>query len=167
MRLIPNKLHVKFSMNVTPRFPVFPRCYTLTHSDSTGELFLTIADTFDRRQISSWYTRFMRDEVLAEWQTYKGNASLLVHCHLSGGLILGTASWRYKIFRRELPLVLEAFRYGDRKFFSAHPELDQTMVIVKFHVARSADQNQEVWGTMSQYAFTSEFDRDLLMGNSI
>jgi hypothetical protein len=93
----------------------------------------------------------MRDEVLAEWQTNQGSTSLLVHCHLSGGLILGTAPWRYQIFQRELPLVFEAFRYGDRKFFSAHPELDQALVMVKFHTARSAEQRLEQWGTMSRY----------------
>jgi hypothetical protein len=44
------------------------RCYTLTHSDTTGELFLTIGPDFDRAQISGLYTRLMRDEVLAEWR---------------------------------------------------------------------------------------------------
>ena len=43
------------------------RRYTLTHSDTTGELFLTIAPEFDPGQVSGWYTRFMRDEVLGEW----------------------------------------------------------------------------------------------------
>jgi len=151
MRLIPNKLHVKLSMNVTPTDPVVPRCYTLTHSDSTGDLFLTIAESFDRRQISGWYTRFMRDEVLAEWQINQGSTSLLVHCQLSGGMILGTASWRYQIFQRELPLVFEAFRYGDQKLFSVHPELDQAQVMVKFHATRLADQREEQWGKMREY----------------
>lgn len=154
MHLIPNKLHVRLSMNVTPTDPVLQRCYTLTHSDSTGDLFLTIAESFDRRQISGWYTRFMRDEVLAEWQISQGSTSLLVHCHLSGGLILGTAPWRYQIFQRELPLVFEAFRYGDRIFFSAHPELDQALVMVKFHTAQSAEQPLEQWGPMNKFSFS-------------
>ncbi len=158
MRLMPNTLHVKFSTNVTPTDPVFPRCYTLTHSDSTGDLFLTIADSFDTRQISGWYTRFMRDEVLAEWKTDQGSPTLLVHCHMSGGLILGTASWRYQIFQRELPLVFEAFHYGDQKFFSAHPELDKAQVMVKFHTTRSADQRLEQWGTMRDYKFAYQSD---------
>ena len=152
MRLIPNKLHVKLSMNVSPKDPVFPRRYTLTHSDSTGDLFLTIAESFDKRQISGLYTRFMRDEVLAEWQTNQKLTYLLVHCHLSGGLILGTASWRYQIFQRELPLVLESFRYGDRGLFLAHPELDRAMVTVKFHATELADQREEQWGQMREYS---------------
>ena len=152
MRLIPNKLHVKLSKNVTPTDPVIPRCYTLTHSDSTGDLFLTIAESFDKHQISGWYTRFMLDEVLAEWQISQGSTSLLVHCHLSGGLILGTVPWRYQIFRRELPLVLEAFRYGDRGLFISHPELDRASVTVKFHAARLADRREELWGQMREYS---------------
>lgn len=41
--LNPNKLHVDFMGSVTQEGPVVPRAYTLTHSDSTGDLFLTIA----------------------------------------------------------------------------------------------------------------------------
>jgi hypothetical protein len=67
-RLAPHKLHVTFVSGVSREGPVVPRAYTLTHSDSTGELFLTVGPTYDRRQISGWYTRLMRDEVLAEWQ---------------------------------------------------------------------------------------------------
>jgi magnesium dechelatase len=152
MQLNSNKLHVKLSEKITSTDPVFPRCYTLTHSDSTGDLFLTIGESFDRGQISGWYTRFMRDEVLAEWQVNQGNMFLLVHCHLSGGLILGTASWRYQIFQRELPLAFEAFRYGDRHLFIAHPEIDQALVKVKFHATRSADQREEQWGNLREYS---------------
>jgi hypothetical protein len=152
MRLIPNKLHIKLSKNVTPTEPIIPRCYTLTHSDSTGDLFLTIGESYDQQQISGWYTRFMRDEVLAEWRTNQGSTSLLVHCHLSGGLIMGTASLRYQIFKRELPLVLESFRYGDRGLFIAHPELDQAIVTVKFHTTRLVDQRVEQWGQMREYS---------------
>jgi hypothetical protein len=67
-RLDPRKLHVQFAPGVMPQGPLAPRRYTLTHSDSTGDLFLTVAPEVDRKQIAGWYTRLMRDEVLAEWQ---------------------------------------------------------------------------------------------------
>ena len=66
-RLRPGKLHVRFAGGASPEGPVHPRCYTLTHSDATGDLYLTIGPAHDREQISGWYTRLMRDEVLAEW----------------------------------------------------------------------------------------------------
>jgi len=154
-RLSRDKLHIKLSGEITLTDPVIPRCYTLTHSDATGDLFLTIGESHNRTQISGWYTRLMRDEVLAEWQISQGVLFLLTHCHLSGGLIFGTADWRYKIFQRELPLVLEAFRYGDRQLFAAHPECDQALVKVKFHASRIADRRVEEWGQMKQYSFVS------------
>jgi len=73
----------------------------------------------------------MRDEVLAEWKV-DDNPSLNVHCHVSGGLAFGKASWRDKIFRQELPLVLETFRYGDRFLFESHPRLDDAPIWVHF-----------------------------------
>ena len=43
--------------------------------------------------------------------------------HVSGGhfLLSWIAALRLFIFRRELPVVLEAFRHGDRALLDAHP----------------------------------------------
>jgi hypothetical protein len=131
--------------------PVVPRCYTLTHSDRTGELFLTIGAVYDRAQVNGCYTRLMRDEVLAEWGEGEGGLALHVHCHVSGGLVVGTARWRDAIFRHELPLVLEALRYGDRALYAAHPALDGAPIWVHFHSPRPAYDRVEPWGTPSDY----------------
>jgi hypothetical protein len=151
-RLRPEKLHVRFVPDTTPEGPVTPRCYTLTHSDRTGDLFLTIGPDHDRQQISAWTTRLMRDEVLAEWRAEDGGPSLQVHCHVSGGLVLGQAGWRDAIFQRELPLVLEAFRFGDRRLFEAQPELDQAPIRIHFHARQSRYDRVESWGTPADYA---------------
>jgi len=87
-RLQPEKLHVQFVRSVTAKGPVIPRRYTLTHSDVTGDLFLTIGPDYNREQISSLYTRLLRDEVLAEWKESPDGLSLHVYCHVSGGFIL-------------------------------------------------------------------------------
>jgi hypothetical protein len=128
-----------------------PRCYTLTHSDTTGDLYLTIGPEYDREQISGLYARLLRDEVLAEWREGEGGLTLHVHCHVSGGLVVGSAGWRYAIFRRELPLVLEAFRFGDRALFEARPELGQAPIWVHFHAARPRYDQIERWGVPEDY----------------
>jgi hypothetical protein len=153
-RLDPARLHVTFAPGVSPQGPVIPRAYTLTHSDSTGELFLTVGSTYDRRQISGWYTRLMRDEVLAEWQA-EDSPRLDVHCHVSGGLVVGSARWRYDIFRGHLPMVIEAFRHGDRELFAAHPHLDEARVMVRFHSARARFDVTEDWGRLRDYRGTA------------
>ena len=150
-RLRPEKLHVQFEEGATPEGPVVPRRYTLTHSDATGDLFLTVGLEYNQAQVSGWYTRFMRDEVLAEWREDQDGASLHVYCHVSGGLVLGTAAWRYAIFQHELPLVLEAFRYGDRAIYQARPELDQAAIRVHFRSARRRYRRTERWGAPADY----------------
>ncbi len=150
-RLKPDKLHVRFGAGVTPSGPVMPRRYTLTHSDLSGELFLTVSSEYNRRQISGWYTRLMRDEVLAEWRKDAEGAALHVHCHVSGGLVFGTAGWRYAIFRQELPLVLEALRYGDRLLFAACPTLDAAPILVHFYSWRRRYRRVERWGAPADY----------------
>ena len=144
------KLHVKFSEGITPKDPVLPRAYTLTHSDSTGEMFLTIGSMHESGQISGWYTRLMRDEVVAEWQS-EDKPELHVHCHVSGGLVFGPAGWRDSIFRHHLPMVLESFRYGDKAFFEAHPDLDRTTIWVHFHATQKRYDRIEDWGKPVDY----------------
>jgi len=150
-RLVPAKLHVTWGEGAAPAVPLTPRCYTLTHSDQTGDLFLTIAPEVSRAQISGWYTRLMRDEVVAEWVEGEAGPELRVHCHVSGGLALGGAGMRDAILRRELGLVLEAFRWGDRELYAAHPGLDQAPIWVHFDSDNPRYQKVERWGAPVDY----------------
>jgi len=149
--LNPEKLHVIYLTGTEPGDITIPRRYTLTHSDITGELFLTIGSEYDTKQISGLYTRFMRDEVLAELCGEGDSRLFRVYCHVSGGLLFGTASWRYNIFKSELPLVLEAIRYGDRSIFEQEPELDSVPVFIHFNSKDSRFNKVEEWGTMFEY----------------
>ena len=117
----------------------------------TGDLYLTIGPDYDLRQISGLYTRFMRDEVLAEWEDGQGGPSLHVYCHVSGGLVFGRAGWRDAIFRSEMPLVLEAIRYGDRILFAANPRLDNAPVLVHFQASQPRYNKTEEWGILADW----------------
>jgi hypothetical protein len=150
-RLRPEKLHVTFAPGARSQGPPIPRAYTLTHSDLTGDLFLTIGPRHNREQISDLYTRLIRDEVLAEWSETTEGFALHVHCHVSGGLVLGSAGMRLAIFKRELPLVLEALRYGDRRLFEAQPALDEAAIKVHFHAAQQRYDRVEGWGVPADY----------------
>ena len=151
VRLRPERLRVTYLHGVTPETPIVTRRYTLTHSDSTGELFLSIGPDYNHKQISGLYTRLMRDEVVAEWKEDENGVALHVYCHVSGGLVFGRASWRESIFRSEMPLVLEAIRYGDRRFFDANPNLDNSPILVHFQSSKSDHTKIETWGTPASY----------------
>ena len=150
-RLNPDKLHVTYLAGTTPENLILPRHYTLTHSDRTGHLFLSIGGKYETKQVSRLYTRLMRDEVLAEFAKEEDSLAFRVHCHVSGGFVLGTAKWRYNIFRYELPLVLEAIRYGDRTLFEQNPELDNAPVLIHFKSTDIRFNKVENWGSMADY----------------
>jgi hypothetical protein len=150
-RLNPEKLHVTYLAGTTVGDLVLPRRYTLTHSDITGELFLSIGKQYQLKQISGLYTRLMRDEVLAELSGNGEGPALRVYCHVSGGPVLGTAGWRYSIFCSELHLVLEAFRYGDRTLFDRNRQLNNAPVFIHFQSTHSRFNKVEKWGTMDDY----------------
>jgi hypothetical protein len=150
-RLNPDKLHVENTTGDTTVNFDLPRRYTLTHSDRSGDLFLVIAREYDRKAIVRLYTRLMRDEVLAEIISSGGSLELRVYCHVSGGLVIGTAKWRNSIFQAELPLVLEAIRYGDRSFFENDPDSDGVPVRVYFQSTSRKYDRVESWGVLAEY----------------
>ena len=133
-------------------YEFIPRTYTLTHSDKTGDLFLTIDRKFDKKQIASFYTRFMRDEVLGEWViTENKKYNLYLYLHISGGIVFGWARMREKIFRSHMSLVLKVIRYGDDPLFQKMNELDYAEVIVFFQSPRKAFNKQENYGKLKKF----------------
>jgi len=146
----PRKLHVTFHGDSSTGMLETPRRYTLTHSDVTGELFLTIGAEYDQKQVAGFYTKLMRDEVLAEF-TNGGQPELHVYVHVSGGLVFGFASMRNAILHYHMSMALEAIRYGDREIFCQHPELDDARIFVHFASHRKRYHQVEEWGQMRKY----------------
>ncbi|BAK17900.1 hypothetical protein SSIL_3477 [Solibacillus silvestris StLB046] len=145
----PERLSVEYRDGVTATDPVISRHHTLTHSDDTGELFLTIGTQFawDKVNID------MRDEVIGEWKTNGHciyyNAYVMVN---KEGQDFNTAMRRYEVFRRELPLALTAIRYGDRFLFNVYPALDNGLIIVNFISTYPQLYKQEIFGTFSSFS---------------
>nr|XP_043606400.1 protein STAY-GREEN homolog, chloroplastic-like [Erigeron canadensis] len=129
-----------------------PRTYTLTHSDITSKLTLAISQTINNSQLQGWYNKLYRDEVVAEWRKVKGNMSLHVHCHISGGhfLLDLCARLRFFIFTKELPLVLKAFAHGDGNLLNNYPELQDASVWVYFHSNIQEFNRVECWGPLKE-----------------
>jgi hypothetical protein len=145
------KLHTTCRKSLQKGKEFIPRKYTLTHSDSTGELYLTIDCDFDYTQISKLYTRFMRDEILAEWQRNEQINELHVFAHVSGGIVFGWASLRYRIFKHHMPLVLQTIREGDTQLFHIFPFLDDAPIYVHFKSKNKKYNKTENYGFLKEY----------------
>lgn len=142
------KLTVEFVDGVHTTEPVIPRRYTLTHSDRTGDLFLTIGMTYAWHNLNP-----MRDEVLGEWRQARGCLYYGIHVYIDQGEYdFHKAAMRNEVFRRELPLAITAIRYGDRKFFRTHPSLDLAPIFITFISSYIPLSKQEYWGTFQQFS---------------
>lgn len=145
------KLHVKYISDFNSKEPISQRRYTLTHSDFTGELFLSIGVKFDEKATSGFYTRIMRDEILAEWVKEGEHYSLHVYCHVSGGIIIGTARWRNAILRREIPFVLKSICQGDKEFLKNYPKLENGSIFIHFQSSNKKYNKIEKWGVIKDF----------------
>lgn len=134
----------------------FRRRYTLTHNDLTGYLTLSIGKEYNESQLSGWYTKILRDEVLAEWKVSESSDGdhnrtfeLHVYCHVSGEEMWpAPAGLRSFIFQREMTLVLETISYADREMILSDPVLGSALVFV--HLASDLEPlNKKImWGRL-------------------
>lgn len=145
-KLNPEKLTVDFTEGATPMSPIIPRRCTLIHSDITEELFLTIGAKYAYDKIN-----YRRDEVLGEWTKLRKNYFFYVNLYIDGKLGPSVTVVRNKIFRRELPLALQAIRFGDKRFFNTHTKLDNAPILVYFNSINPYFDRIENWGTFSHY----------------
>ncbi|MFX1281213.1 MAG: staygreen family protein [Promethearchaeota archaeon] len=148
--LVSEKLHVEYKNATELVDSIIPRRYTLTHSDTTGDLFLTVGTDYDYQQISGLYTRFMRDEVLAEWKKVEENYELHFYLHVSGGLLFGWARMRDRIFRHHLPLVFKTIKQGDERLFKVFPYLSESQIYVHFNSKNKKYDKIENFGKIKE-----------------
>jgi hypothetical protein len=154
-RLDPDKLSVEYRDEVDVKEDIIPRRYTLTHSDKTEELFLTVGTRYAKDKITK-----VRDEILGEW-IKKGDDYLFnIYLYIDGRAKAANAARRNEIFRNELPLALEAIRYGDSRFFKEYPELENDSVIVYFMSTYCQYHRVENWGSFSDYNLNIADDGD-------
>ncbi|XP_073135825.1 magnesium dechelatase SGRL, chloroplastic [Henckelia pumila] len=152
-----SKLEVLFmGEKVATPARIVPRTYTLSHCDFTANLTLTISTIIHRDKLKGWYSK---DDVVAEWTEVNSNLFLNVHCYVSGPNSFSemTAEFRYHIFSKELPLVLEAVLYGDADLFRNHQELMDALVRVYFHSSSLKYNRMECWGPL----------RDAVLGKGV
>ena len=127
MRFSSDKLETNFIEPINLYGPIKDRKYTLTHSDTTGMMFLTIANEYDYNAIN--YD--LRDEILGAWKESDTSYILFFYAYV-GNLSYADALYRYNIFKSHIDSALQAIIYGDRMLLSKYPELLNTPIYIKF-----------------------------------
>jgi hypothetical protein len=144
----PSKLTVTVIPPVTTCRPIEGRRYTLTHSDQTGQLFLSIGPHYDATMVNS----NIRDEVIAEWLPLNGEYHLYGRVYISRGEYDETyAKVRFMIFQKELSLAIKAMVYGDQSFYSYFPWLLDAPIYIQFDSIYPAYNQILYYGTPRQY----------------
>jgi hypothetical protein len=145
----PQKLSVKYIPPATNAQPIEGRKYTLTHSDITGDLFLSIGYEYDIAAID----QKMRDEVIAEWKRdNQGLLHLAGRVHVDGKDFSKSASKvRFRIFKKEMDLALKGIIYGDRSFFAAYPALIDAPIYIYFDSSYPEYNQVCYYGTPKRY----------------
>ncbi|MGL4737798.1 MAG: staygreen family protein [Cellulosilyticaceae bacterium] len=145
-KINPKKVFTEYRNGVTLTSPIARRHYTLTHSDTTGDLFVVVATDYAKDQLSS-----MHDEVLLEWRIEHAQPYLYGEVLVDGPQVPGNPAIRNAIFIKEIPTALQAIRYGDHYLFEAHPELETAPVRINFKSSKSQYNKERNFGPIGRY----------------
>lgn len=145
-KLDPNRVYTEFRNGVCQTKPVYGRKYTVTHSDETAELFVTIGMTYAQDKIGP-----IHDEVLLTFTKDGRKPILLGNVLVDGKGITGDANMRNTIFIREMPTALQAIRYADRKLFDTYKCLDNLPILIMFQSTNKEFNRVHDFGTMRDY----------------
>lgn len=144
--LNPQKVFVQYRDMMKPYKPVLGRKYTITHSDTTAQLFVFVAENYADDQITR-----MRDEVKISWEEYKKGLALIGSVLVEGEGVIGIAYIRNNIFYKEMPTALQALRQADRFLFDQEPNLDNTPVFIHFISSNPAYDKTYDFGVIGLY----------------
>ena len=124
-KLDARKLYTQYRGIIKPCEPVISRKYTITHSDSTVELFVFIAENYAEYQINK-----MRYEVRIAWQQTEKGLALIGLVLIDARGVIGNSHIRNQIFYKEIFTVLQAIRHADRFLFDKEQNLDNTPIYI-------------------------------------
>ena len=144
-KINPKKVFTEFRDGVNKIDPIEGRKYTVTHSDKTGDLFVTIGLRYAEDKIDK-----LRDEVLLTWTHIDGNIKLIGEVLIDNDVIKNSEI-RNMIFKKEMPLALQAIRYADRELFQLNKNLDDIPIEIQF-ISQNEKYNKIIeFGTMKEY----------------
>lgn len=148
MSFSPYKVYTQYRPDIAHFTPFSERTYTLTHSDQTGDLFLTIS-----KELAVDQTNEMRDEVFG-WWSLQPNTSVL----FQGSVLVGTNAFpetqqdiRYQIFMREMGTALKGIFYGERWLVEMNPFLSEAPIWIQFNSNLPQYRGNVYFGKVSDY----------------
>lgn len=145
----PEKLFVRIMPPADSSQPINRRKYTLTHSDTTAQIFLDIGYVYNDEAIN----KTMRDEVLAEWRrTGYGGFNLIGKAYVDDGeFSQDAAKLRLNTFKKEMDTAITAMVYGDLPFLSRYPALLDAPICIQYESSFPQFKQAYYYGTARKY----------------
>lgn len=141
-----DRVHTEYRDGVSETFPLVGRKYTITHSDETAEVFVTIGKEFASDKFGA-----LRDEVILMLTQREGKIQMYGTVIVNSEEIPNGAKYRNDIFLRELPGALEALRFADRDFYNQYEMLDELPIYIWFQSTFDEFNKVYDYGKMKDY----------------
>lgn len=141
-----SRVNVEYRDGVTETKPIEGRKYTMTHSDDTAELYVTVGKSYAKDKIGP-----LRDEVLLEFQQQDDQLQLIGAVLIDAEHMNWDSEKRNQIFLREMSTALKAIRYADNTLFEQNPMLDEIPIYLWFQSTKEEYNQLYDFGTMREY----------------
>lgn len=140
------KINIELRNKVDIAAPVLGRSYTVTHSDDTGDIFVTIGTDFAVDRFGP-----LNDQVLLRMECFNGQFQLngLVCLDLPGSKF--SIKQRSDIFSEKMYLALMSIRYADSYFYEKCCSRDTIPVYMHFYSKDPRYDRVHYFGEIGDY----------------
>lgn len=142
-----SKINVTYKDPITKTSPILNRYYTLTHSDETGDLFLTIGPKYD----DSISESLLKDAVFGKWVVNCINCHILMLFVDVGYDSYEICKKRYNTFKTHLPHAISGIIKGDIDFLNTNKTLLDSKIYLKFNCKYDEFNNFDDYGYIKKY----------------
>ena len=152
----PYKLYINRKEDIFDNGPIIPRCYEVTYLRASKSMSIKI-DKNEEKSISL----YKGEGLCGRWCFEDGKYILFFQINIDAKKKgYDKTKERNKLVRNSIPLMINAIRKADEKFYKEYKYLDEADIFIKFNSLYDEFFKVECWGKLKNYIKIEVYDEN-------
>lgn len=152
----PYKLYINRKEDIFDNGPIIPRCYEVTYLKASKSMSIKI-DKNEEKSISL----YKGEGLCGRWCFEDGKYILFFQINVDANKKgYAKTKERNKLVRNSIPLMINAIRRADEKFYEEYKYLDEAEIFIKFNSPYDEFFKVECWGKLKNYIKVEIYDEN-------
>ena len=152
----PYKLYINRKEDIFDNGPIIPRCYEVTYLKASKSMSINI-DKNEEKSISL----YKGEGLCGRWCFEDGKYILFFQINIDAKKKgYDKTKERNRLVRNSIPLMINAIRRADEKFYEEYKYLDEAEIFIKFNSLYDEFFKVECWGKLKNYIKIELYDEN-------